>query len=188
MISVYFTRSLLLVATLVALQACGVFRNPVDIPADGMRAIRRERVVNVTLMGGTQLNPGRGSAARPVQVCVYLVADENWRPGSWLDESKCRSASLDSHLFAAERRLLSSEQAQQVTLKMPSDKDGWVLVDADFGSPVPQGYEPLRLKTNSGEFSFHMVVLNATRIVDGMVLRQSPAPTATAPVLPQKRR
>ncbi|MDR2327674.1 MAG: type VI secretion lipoprotein TssJ [Acidovorax sp.] len=185
MTSVYFTRSLLLATTLLLLQGCGVFRNPVDIPADGMRAIRRDRVVNVTLMGGTALNPGRGAATRPVQVCVYLVANENWNPGSWLEEKKCSSSSLDSHLFAAERRLLSSEQAQQVTLKMPSDKDGWVLVDADFGSPAPQGYESLRLKTNSGEFSFHVVVLNGTRIVDGMVLRK---PTTPAPPAPLSKR
>lgn len=191
MTSVYLTRSLLLTSCLLALQGCGMFRNPVDIPADGMRAIRRERIVNVTLMGGAQLNPGRGGAARPVQVCVYLVADESWRPGSWLDDSKCRSATLDSHLFAAERRLVSSEQAQQINLKMPSDKDGWVLVDADFGASVPRSYEPLQLKTNSGEFSFHVVVLNGTRIVDGMAMKKSASPasppTSTAAPTPRQR-
>lgn len=171
---IHLSRKLMLVCCLLGIQGCGVFRNPVDIPADGLRAIRRERIVSVTLMGGAQLNPGRGGVPRPIQVCIYLVADENWQPGSWLDEKKCRGTSLDSGLFARESRLLSSEHAQQVSLRMPSDKDGWVLIDPDFGSRAAPGYAPLKLKTNSGEFSFHFVVVNGTQVVDGMKEQGAP--------------
>lgn len=168
---------------IVALQGCGLFRNPsADIlnamqarnpSADilnGMRAIRKERVVNVTVMGGAQLNPGRTGLPRPVQLCVYLVADQHWLPGSWLDKDKCRTSNVktNSHIFANERRSLAPEQAQQVTLKMPSDRDGWVLVDADFGTETAANRKPLRIKINSGEFSFHFVIINNTRVFDGM--------------------
>lgn len=161
-------RSLVVILCMLALQGCGILRNPVDIPADGMRAIRRERVVNITLMGGAQLNPGRNGAPRPLQVCIYLVTDETWLPGSWLDDGKCRGTGGDAHVFAQERRILSAEQAQQVTLNVPSDKDAWLLVDADFGPQTPANAMPLRLRTSSGEFSFHFVVVNGTRVSDGM--------------------
>jgi type VI secretion system protein VasD len=175
MTTVHFFRMAMASLCIVMLQGCGIFRSPVEIPSSVMElAAHKDRTVNVFIMGGAQLNPGNTGQPRPIQLCVYLVADKNWQPESWLDENKCHGTITDFRVFGRERRTLVPDQVQQVNLKMPSDKDGWVLIDADFGTQAVTSRGALRLKTSSGEFSSHLVIINGTRIFDGMSMQGVP--------------
>jgi len=151
----------------ILVQGCSLLRNPIDIPAEGMRAIRRDRVVHVTLLGGEHLNPGADGRARPVQLCVYLVTRSDWVPEDvWSDEDKCTKGANGDDVIVSERRVVAANRAQPVEMKMPSNEEGWLVVDPDFAN-ASRTQAPLRLRVNASEYSSHLVLLDGTSAMDG---------------------
>ena len=148
-----FSRPLAAAAALSLLGGCSMFTNSVARSAseiatqNAVKAIREvdlDRQVDVTLIGGRELNLGRGSVARPVQACVYVVQSPDWRPPS-LGGAGCASRERDSSLIAAERRMVAPNQVQQFQVKAPGVREAWLVVDADFASR-PVDYVPLNLR------------------------------------------
>lgn len=161
----------LLLCTLLA--GCG----SVSAPAEGLRAVRKDRLVQVTLFATSQVNPTPSGQTRPVQVCIYLVSSPTWQPPPWTDENKCQSGEASFSVIGNERRIVPPGQSVQVRLTMASNKEGWLLVDPDFrrstGTPAP-----LRLKVDPGEYSFHSVILDGIRVRDGALTPTNSATTA----------
>lgn len=168
----------LLLCTLLA--GCG----SVSAPAEGLRAVRKDRLVQVTLFATSQVNPTPSGQARPVQVCLYLVSSPTWQPPPWTDETKCQSSETSFSVIGNERRIVAPGQSVQVRFTMASNKEGWLLVDPDFrrstGTP-----SPLRVKVEPGEYSFHSLILDGTRVRDGALAPTTSA--APAPLAPPGR-
>lgn len=142
-----------------------------------IREVDLDRQVDVTLIGGRALNTGRGTVSRPVQTCIYVVQNADWRPPPALGTGECVGRERDSAVIAVERRVVAPNQVQQFQLKAPGVREAWVMVDADFAFR-PADYVPLGLRIEGHGLVRVSAWLDGNDIFDG----RQPRPTrAQAP-------
>jgi type VI secretion system protein VasD len=131
-----------------------------------MSEVDLDRQLHLTLVGGAHLNPGRNSAPRPVQVCIYVVQSSDWRPAQQADQSVCMSKEKDVNIVAATRLLLAPQQIQQTQLQVSGMRELWVVVDAEFAQR-PVDYAPLRMKVEGRGWVHLSAWVEGTAIYDG---------------------
>jgi type VI secretion system protein VasD len=132
----------------------------------GMSSIDMDRQLHLTLVGGARLNPGRNTAPRPVQICVYVVQTSDWRPAQQADQSVCMGKEKDVNIVASARLLLAPQQIQQTQLQVTGMRELWVVVDAEFAQR-PVDYAPLRMKVDGHGWVHLSAWVEGTAIYDG---------------------
>jgi type VI secretion system protein VasD len=145
---------------------------------NSMNEVDLDRQVHLTLVGGAHLNPGRNSAPRPAQICIYVVQTSDWRPAQQAEQSVCMSKEKDVNIVAATRLLLAPQQIQQTQLQVSGMRELWVVVDAEFAQR-PVDYVPLRMKVEGRGWVHLSAWVEGTGIYDGKVQLPANASSST---------
>jgi type VI secretion system protein VasD len=160
------TRSIVTALVGAMLAGCGLFGSSAP------PARPEPRRLHITLVGGSQLNPGPSGRPNPIQACIYVVRSAGWAPLGDAGDTKC-AGSRDDAVAASSRQVIAPNQVLQLSLDPATQDELWLLVDADYAQRPPN-YAPLRMHVDGSGLIHYAIWLDGDGIHDA--LRPGPVP------------